>query len=521
MSNTLNNLFDEAAVRELDLALDGFEIEPLEPDVLNRIHTTVCANIRAPGPTAKKKSRTSWRTIAAAAACLVLVAAAVGGSYAYAAEAREYNAAVLFFDNHNLSAEGLSRREIKAIYRDIITESFTYSKTADVIENSLTDSQIAGYEIPQAEPTPEDIENLWNYKNFNGRYWVANSAQTQAENYRTRTEEKLDPELGFEILDRCYFEKYEDEELVWSVFYTDFWIEDYVPVRDGIIVYGQTDTWSSEQPRYAWISKIDPDGTILWTRKLENGFKKEYIAAVLEHEDGSYAVFSRGELKYFCLSQLDKNGDQTAFHQTEVGNYGIWNAARFGDGYLVQLGSFVTDEYAKIVKVAADGTITDSFSYSTEDQHYYITDMMEFEGNIYLSAYAVPKGEDDRPYSGGHYEIASILDTLFEKNYINISSEELTPMVRDNYSAVLLVCSPTEGTPQEFYSVKGSLGGVLALGEDGTLQWNVESITTTYFSPYTSAFSIGGTSCVYRYTFDKTGTLVNQEKTGQVTQFSR
>lgn len=520
MSKTLNNLFDEVSARELDLALDGFEIEPLEPDVLNRIHTTVCASIRTSGPTAEKKSRLSWRTIAASAACLVLVAAAAGGTYAYAAEAREYNAAVLFFDSHNLSTEGLSRSEIKAVYRDITTEAFAYSKTAEVIENSLSGSQTAGYEIPQDEPTPEDIENLWNFKNYNGRYWVANSAQTQAEHYRTRTEEKWDPELGFEVLDRCYFEKYEDEELVWSVSYTDFWIEDYVPVSNGIIVYGQTDTWSSEQPRYAWISKIDPDGTILWTRKLENGFKKEYIAAVLEHEDGSYAVFSRGELRYLCLSRLDSSGTQIAFHPTEVGNYGIWNAVRTGDGYLVQLGSYVDDEYAKIVKVDAEGNLTDSFSYSAEDRYYYVTDMVEFGGNVYLSAYTTPKNED-APYSGGHYEITPILDRLFENNRVDISSEELTPMVREIYTAVLLVCDPQNGTPKEFYSIEGSLGGLLTLGEDNTLQWDVESITTTEFSPFTSAYSIRGTSYVYRYTFDRTGTLLHQQKTGQVTQFAR
>ena len=203
-----------------------------------------------------------------------------------------------------------------------------------------------------------------------------------------------------------------------------------------------------------------------------------------------------------------------------MGNYGIWNAARFGDGYLVQLGSYTEDQYAKIVKVDPNGTITDSFSYSAGDRFYHVTDMVEFGGNVYLSAYTTPKNEDS-PYSGGHYEISPILDRLFEENRINIPSEDLTPMVRDIYTAVLLVCDPDGGAPKEFYSIEGSLGGVLTLGEDGVLQWDVESITTTYFSPYTSSHSIGGTSYVYRYTFDQTGNLIGQEKTGQVTHFAR
>jgi hypothetical protein len=49
----------------------------------------------------------------------------------------------------------------------------------------------------------------------------------------------------------------------------------------------------------------------------------------------------------------------------------------------------------------------------------------------------------------------------------------------------------------------------------------VESITDTFFSPYTSAFTIGGVSSVYRYTFDKSGRLSGQEKTDETVRFYR
>lgn len=144
---------------------------------------------------------------------------------------------------------------------------------------------------------------------------------------------------------------------------------------------------------------------------------------------------------------------------------------------------------------------------------------IEYNGNIYLSAYAVPK--DGEASQNGRYEINHILKYLFDNGIWEISSEELTPMVRDNYTALLLVCDPKAGTPQEFYSVKGSLGGKLSLGEDGTLLWDTESITTTFFSPATSSFTIGGTSYVFRYTFDDAGALISQEKTGEITDYRR
>ena len=48
---------------------------------------------------------------------------------------------------------------------------------------------------------------------------------------------------------------------------------------------------------------------------------------------------------------------------------------------MVQLGSYMTNEHAKIVKVDREGNITESFSYGDEDSYYYITDMIA-EGNI-------------------------------------------------------------------------------------------------------------------------------------------
>ena len=173
-----------------------------------------------------------------------------------------------------------------------------------------------------------------------------------------------------------------------------------------------------------------------------------------------------------------------------MGNFGIRNAASLGDGYIIQLWNQFSGDTALLYKMDRDGILTDSFSYEEDDVDYYIMDMVEYEGQVYLSSYAVPKQQDE----GGRHEIAAILDYLFSKEDggWDISAEELTPIVRDNYTAMLLICDPEGGAPKTFYSVKGSLGGDLSVNTSGQLEWNVESITTTFFSPATSSFSIGG-----------------------------
>mgnify|MGYP000849545663 FL=1 len=486
---------------------------PNKQKILSACSQPTASGEAAPSTVYRRKLRFK-PLIAACAALLLLIA---GTTYTIAAEVKEYNEAVTFFKEYDLSTDGLSRGEIKKVYRDIMTRSFTYSKTAEVIEKSISQSAIGGYEIFQDDPTPEDLENLWNY--YNGRYWVQNVVKGKNNvSYRYYSEEIHNDNLVFKFHEKSIFEKYVDNHLVWSAEFNDFWIQDFA-VSDGkIIVSGKKN--AGLQHSYAYMALIDNDGTILWETKLENGFKNEYIGAILP-ADEKIVVFSRGDYKYLCLSEYDLKGNALSFHKTEVGNYGIWNAAKLGDGYIVQLGSYINDKNARIVKVSSDGVIMDSFTYDSDDSYYYITDMIEYNGCIYLSAYSVPVLENEEKNAGGRSDIVAVLNYIFDNQMFNISNEELTKLVRDNFTAVLLVCNPASGIPQEFYSVKGSLGGKLALSDSDKLIWDVESITNTSYSPATSAFTIFGASYVYRYTFDENGTILSQEKTGEIVRFMR
>ncbi|MDD4679841.1 MAG: hypothetical protein PHP79_02975 [Clostridia bacterium] len=456
------------------------------------------------------------------ALCTAFILLILGvSSYAVAAENQEYKEAVIFFEVYDLPVDGLSRNEIKKVYRDINTGTFTYSKTADVIEKSIISSTVSGQELLQDDPTPEELENLWKYKSTYGHYQLPNwSKDKDNVEYKHYEKEKFDSKLGIAVHDKSIIEKYIDDKLVWGTEFSDLWIDNHVIFDDKVIVYGESVTSSSIQRRYAWMALVDHDGKVLWKKMLDNGFKSEYIGEILPSA-GKIVVFSRGDLNYLCLNEFDLKGNRKNFYKTEVGNYGIWNAAKLDDDYIVQLGSYMTGESALIVRVSNDGRITDSFSYDSDDSYYYITDMIEYNNLIYLSTYSVPALEDEDRDAGSRWDIAKILYYIFDNKLYDISSEELTKLVREHFTAVLLVCDPSSGTPQEFFSVKGSLGGMLAMSESKKLMWDVESISDTYFSPATSAFTIGGASYVYRYTFDENGVMLSQEKTEEVKRFLR
>ena len=470
---------------DLFSAFDG-----LDDDILERSEAA-----------APRRKVLNFRRWGALAACMVLAVSLVG--VAFAAEAKEYNAAVEFFEDNGLPMEGLSRAEVKAVYRDITTQRFTYDKTAEVLEHL-----VPGLEIDQREPTPEELAELWN------RNVWANAQMNSGISYRIDHQTKPHPTMGFEILDKSILECYRDGELIWTAEFPAFMVEKCVFTSAGTAVWGRSNPWESNCT-YGWVARVDESGKILWQRRLDHDFQYERISQVLDNGDGTWAVVSNGNFGYQCLSQYDMDGNQLSCHGIAADGFGIENVIRFGDGYLAQLAGGGS---ARIARLDREGNLLDSFAYESKDCGYHITSMVEFGGRIYLSAYAVPRQTDEW---GSRHEIANILDYVFSWDSLEIPSEELTPLIRDNYTAVLLLCDPDGGAPETFYSVKGSLGGKLAVNDAGELIWDVESIASTFYSPMTSSFTIGGTCQVFRYTFDAAGDLLRQEDTGETVHYRR
>lgn len=336
--------------------------------------------------------------------------------------------------------------------------------------------------------------------------------------YFAWTKWKYDESLDFDIFDKSIVDCYNNGETIWSTEISSFCVYDCTLTENDTAAWGYTRTWSSEQPSPAWIARLDSSGNKLWERQLDHGFWSESITAILDNGDNTWAVFSSGftreDIQYLCLSQYDINGNELSFTKTQIDNKGIWKAVCLGDGYLVQLGSCAIGGEAHFAKLDKAGNITDNFVYESDDCDYHIMDMAEFGGNVYLSAYAVPKKTTE--IYGGIYEIDTILNHASDEEL----NKDLTSLLQNSYTAVLLLCDPNGGEPRTFYSVKGALGGNLAV-EDDQLKWDAESLIYAFFSPYTNSFSIGGTCCVYRYSFDENGTITGGEDTGELSHYSR
>lgn len=448
-------------------------------------------------PNREKKNKNKWvKPLAFAASFVFLVSAALGG-YAITAEAAEYREAVEFFEEHALSTEGLSREEIKKVYLDIKLQTFSYDKTVTAMLNGTI--SIKGYELLTNAPTSEDIYNYWN-------------------DYYTKP---LDDKNGI----YCHFvypndselQFYKDGHTIWST-RLGYGMFDFTVMENGyILTYGQNDTTSTKDPRLAHMTMLDPNGNIVWEKTLMNGFHNEDISKIICEGD-TFAVFGRGDYHTFLFSRYDMDGNRLVYQATPVKEtLVIWNVVPFSEGYLVQFNNYDKDGFAKLVKVGHDGTLTDSFSYGADGAHYFLKDMIEHGGKLYLSTYAVPKVDDN---AGGREEIAPIFQKIHEtfgRDVFSIPSEDLTPIVRDNYTAVLLICDTESGNVGEFYSVEGARGGKLSVSEDGKLVWEAESFVDTFYSLATSSFTIGGTCRIYRYTFDANGALIGAEKTDDYT----
>ena len=116
---------------------------------------------------------------------------------------------------------------------------------------------------------------------------------------------------------------------------------------EGTAVWGQNYTYSSTEKLIGYVACVDEKGKVVWERQLDRGFNLEYVTAVLSGGDGTWAVISRGDLQYLCVTRFDAEGKELGFRKTDMGvNFGISKATALKDGYLVQLRRLTSRDYA-------------------------------------------------------------------------------------------------------------------------------------------------------------------------------
>ena len=452
----------------LNRAVSGFR---LNDDSRKRIITDLQA---------KKHSKVSNRKKGPSLIAVFLIVGLAGGA-AVDAENFEYNKAVEFFDEYKLSAEGLSRGEIKNVYKDITTGRFIYDKTTEVIIRS-----VGGKEIFQDEPSNEDLEDLWNYRN-NNSIFVPDFDRPDPDDVSfeysfiegLRSDSAMEPGVYWDTV----FKKMKHGSEIWSIRLRDFNYSGHVRAGDFTILFGTNTMIDSNTRSFTRVVMIGDDGKEKWVFSSPGKFEHEYyFEALFESGDNSVMLFGVGDYDILMCTKLDVSSGSLISHEESRQSERMYvdTAAKFGDGFLILAKNYQQSD--RIIKTDLTGKPVDSFVYDAENEFYTIRDMAELGGKVYVSGYAVPKTDIDDGY-GGRQEIADILKYIFEEKDMEIENAELTRMLRENYTAVLLVCDTGTGVPQEFYSVRGSLGADLTITEadrkypEGLLEWDVESPT--------------------------------------------
>ncbi len=529
--------FDEAESRELEDLLCGIETEADS----ERIRRTGRAVLEKTGFRGKSRGLRSIfqgnaaKALAAAAAVIMLVGAAFG-TVACAKEAKVYGDAVAFFDENGLVRGTLTRKEIKAVFLDITTKSFTYDKTLGVILLSAGEISVPGCELDPHDAAPSGVSALWDsYTAVNaplgdGEYLISGRGYSGEglqlfENGIYYTSE-VEYEGDSSAPKRSVLKKSAKNKLLWEAAFDGCVITSFKAFDGCIIVTG---TRGADTRAICFAAKIDASGRIVCRQDYGMAFSSWNSLSIAENADGGYTVFGSvydqqertHSTGMFRISDELEELDQTTLPNIE--GYFFSFAARFGTGYAVLMqptwqhweGSAGAAERQLIVFIDAAGNITDSvklsmdetasiLSVGPEDRCFMIRDMIEHDGQLCFSGYTVPLGDDGsmpNPNSR-HAEIAGIIRSLYSSGlYADFSAADFTQLVRENYTAMLIEFDPLKAEPRAFYSEAGALGDSLYKSADGSLVWNAVSISSAHYSPATSAFSIigRGSVCAYRF----------------------
>lgn len=488
MKKDLYHMLDELTPEELDtLPEEIFSCEQPDDVTMKRIQNAV-AEKTGLSFTAEKnhssrkemKAKTNSKRTASrsfrfvfAAACMALVAGIGAGTYSYAAARREYNNALEFFYENNLSTAGLTKSEIKKVYRDFSTHSFDNTLTTDVIVNSRPDL-LQGYEIVNSD-------------------WDNTLPSTALSDYHTSVSYEYfsdyDASGGTVLENRndSIFRKYHNGEQVWEITLTDLTVHGFynnpASKETPVLVYGYTPYDLIANGQTASLIALDADGNIVWRAEQDNGDSFDQIQTVLCDADGSYVAFGRyedAERSYLCVNKYSKGGQPTAFTPIDLEYSGIENAALTEDGYLVEVYSYANRIHSLVLKLDKDGTLVDSFQYESDDSEFYVTDFCEHNNKVYISGYTTPKGP------GKYLSFMNDFFTLKEDILMatldgnTLTKDELLALYRKQFTAVLLICEPESGTPEDFYTIKGSLGDEVYVNNDSVCWFTKDIIESSY-----------------------------------------
>lgn len=481
-----------------------------------------------------KQSNTVRKLVAACLAAVFLI-----GSSAVLVDAVTYMQAKDFFAVKGLLTEGLSHKDVRAIYRDITTQSFTYEKTGDVISRCISQT-VPGYEIIFDVDDPEKLRLLW--ESWENTALVSNEHEEVKEPageynqegvwYKNEKISVYNYEKGCSEIKETVIQKHQNKTLCWECT-VPFVARLIKSIGDGTVVIGENVHifGPAEMPRegtHQRIAYLDENGQILWENALMEDAKVSAGEADWAYDNGdeTFSVFIRGArrengnvVRFVCVWRYDIKGQMVSYKVIDIGQNYLSKVFQFGERYVLYLINDSTE--IKTVTADANGVIATDTEYQITNQIQRIQDIVEVGNYRYISAYAMPAAEGQDEFGQPNVALNEEMKSLWNQPD-KIPDEELIEHIRDHYTAVLLRCNIETGEVQSFYSVPGAIADKLDVSEGGGLIWYLKSPTQAEMTAAPNRYvgcTVKGTSVIYRCVFDVEGKLKEKENTGEIATY--
>ncbi|MBQ9151036.1 MAG: hypothetical protein IJX72_02205, partial [Clostridia bacterium] len=509
-----------------------------------------------PPPFALPKPRPVFirRPLATAATLLILVGI-IGGTV-LGADAYTYGKASAFFEEYGLSTEGLEREDLWEVYRDITTGQFRLPDTAYMLQSNLgltpSGSLSAGeveslWEEWKEAPSPDMPEGIISSpRDIVRRICFVRTRYpeqtTDVVNYQLRTPcfepdieaEKaalvasaINPALTqWDTIERsefyysvrydsytgrqCLFKFNQDDAVIWSYPVGDLQMARARLAGEYIVVTGST---KESQNKDIHVLLFTQDGKLCWQTVIDNG-DSESVSQVL-YEDDVIKLISKADFKNICYTVLDPEGNvlQNVVNQQDADpNVSFSSVVPFKNGYiLISYGGkslFIMDQ---------NGVVTDYCDYSDAqvtgddgDEDFRIEDVFPANDRLYIRIEVTDKREYGQPIDSALALIRerfSDPDTFSE--LADLPYNDIIMTVREAYRSLLLVCDADTFEPIAAYQMNEAYPSIanMTQNSDGSIVWTSGAPYVTVYSPYTSAYTLRGTSYDYVYTIRPDGTV--------------
>ena len=286
MEKDINELFDALSAEEADRLIRDIAPETTGEELASRLNEKVKAVLPA-GESKLRITRPRRRTLWIAAAVLALLIALSVGTYAYAADAKEYKEAKAFCIEHGIPVDKLSRGEIESVYRDITSELDVDMKILKYDPRSEETScyTIEGCIIPHEEiSAPQNEDELWEQHNTPSQHYYLK---------RNIVDE-------YTLKDNTVFIMYGDQ-LIGSFRDEDIDVWNVMKVSEGFILQScyprerYTEDYVAPEYTSLMIIRLDESCNEIWRAMWNDGLTVETFRTVTELGDGSLLITTSGE----------------------------------------------------------------------------------------------------------------------------------------------------------------------------------------------------------------------------------